>query len=185
MNHPDDRTDPEGDPRGDPQDDLQDDPDADPRGAEPPLFSRGRALRHILRALRLRCPNCGGGPLFSRWVLMRDTCPRCHLFLDRREADYFFGGYVINFVTAELMIASAGLTAILVTWPAVPWTAIKWSLIGFLIPFPIFTYPWAKTLWLGIDLFLRPPTLADFEGHGENMPREPREGEMDEGAPVG
>jgi len=154
------------------------------RGEQPLKSSMSRALRHAWRALRLRCPNCGGGPLFSRWVFMSDTCPRCHLFLDRREPDYFLGGYVVNFVAAEFMIAGGALAAILLTWPAVPWTTIKWSLIGFMIPFPVFTYPWSKTLWLGIDLFLRPPTYADFEGHGENLPRDPVEGEPQEGAPV-
>jgi uncharacterized protein (DUF983 family) len=143
-------------------------------------FDLRRAARHGLRALRLRCPNCGGGGLFRRWVFMRDTCPRCHLFLDRREPDYFLGGYVINFVAAEFMIAGGALAAILVTWPTVPWDTIKWSLIGLMIPFPVFTYPWSKTLWLAIDLQLRPATLADFKGHGENV-----SGETHEGAPVG
>jgi len=146
--------------------------------ADDPLqFDLSRATRHVVRALRLRCPNCGAGGLFRRWVVMRDTCPRCHLFLDRREADYFIGGYVVNFVAAELVIAAGALVAILVTWPEVPWTALKWWLIALMIPFPIFTYPWSKTLWLGIDLVFRPPTLSDFEGHGENVAD-------DEGAPV-
>jgi hypothetical protein len=37
-----------------------------------------------------------------------------------------------------------------------------------MVPFPFFTYPFAKTIWLAIDLLFRPPTLADFAGHGEN-----------------
>jgi len=140
------------------------------RTADEPLqFNLRRALRHAGRALRLRCPNCGSGGLFQKWVLMRDTCPRCHLFLDRREPDYFLGGYVVNFVGAEFVIAGGALAAILLTWPEVPWGTIKWGLIGLMIPFPVLTYPWSKTLWLGIDLWLRPPTLADFEGHGENV----------------
>jgi len=140
-----------------------------PTPDEPLQFDLRRALRHLGRALRLRCPNCGGGGLFLRWVFMRDTCPQCHLFLDRREPDYFIGGYTVNFVGAEFMIALGALATILLTWPAVPWTALKWWLIGLMIPIPILTYPWSKTLWLAIDLVLRPPTLADFEGHGENV----------------
>ncbi|MDT8367874.1 MAG: DUF983 domain-containing protein [Longimicrobiales bacterium] len=143
-----------------------------PAPATPPRVGLPRVLVHAARALRLRCPHCGGGPLFRRWVRMRDTCPRCHLVLDRREPDYFLGGYVVNFVGAELMIAAIALGAILMTWPAVPWTPIKWSLLVVMVPFPLVTYPWAKTLWLGIDLTLRPPTLADFAGHGENAPPE-------------
>ena len=100
---------------------------------------------------------------------MEKTCPTCHLILDRNEPDYFLGSYVINFVTAEFTIAAGALAAILLTWPDVPWTTLKWSLIGLMIPGPIVFYPFAKTLWLAIDLTLRPPTWADLSGHGENL----------------
>lgn len=100
---------------------------------------------------------------------MRRSCPGCHLILDRGEPDYFLGGYVINFVTAELTIALGAVVAVVVTWPEVPWDGIKWALIALMVPVPILSYPFAKTLWLAVDLLFRPPTLADLEGHGENL----------------
>lgn len=100
---------------------------------------------------------------------MRATCPRCHLKLDRGEPDYFIGGYVVNFVVAELLIVLGALAAILATWPDVPWTAIQWGLLALMVPAPILFYPFAKTLWLAVDLMFRPVTLADLEGHGENV----------------
>ena len=106
--------------------------------------------------------------MFQRWIVMEQTCPNCNLILDRNEPDYFLGSYVINFVTAEFMIAAGALAVILSTWPDVPWTTLKWTLIGLMIPGPILFYPFAKTLWLAIDLTLRPPTWADLSGHGEN-----------------
>ena len=99
---------------------------------------------------------------------MRESCPRCHLILDRGEPDYFLGGYVVNFVTAEFTIAFIAFGVVLATWPEVPWTALKWGLIATMIPAPFVTYPFSKTVWLGIDLSLRPPTLKDLDGHGEN-----------------
>ena len=99
---------------------------------------------------------------------MERTCPRCHLILDRNEPDYFLGSYVINFVTAEFIIALGTLASVLLTWPDVPWTTIKWSLLALMVPVPILFYPFAKTLWLAIDLSLRPPTWSDLAGHGEN-----------------
>ena len=116
------------------------------------------------RALRRRCPLCGGGPLFSRWLLMRRTCPRCGLLLDRDEADYFLGGYVVNFVAAELLVVAGGLAAIVLTWPRVPWDAVLWGLLLSMVTAPILFYPFAKTLWLAIDLFFRPPGAGDFVG---------------------
>lgn len=101
---------------------------------------------------------------------MRETCPRCRLKLDRGEEDYFLGGYTVNFVAAELFIVGVALAAILWTWPEVPWTAIEWGLYAVVVPLPVLTYPFAKTLWLAADLTFRPVTLADFEGHGENLP---------------
>jgi uncharacterized protein (DUF983 family) len=138
-------------------------PHADPLQLQP-----GRAATHLARALRLRCPNCGGGPLFRRWLVMRPSCPNCHLVLDRGEADYFIGGYVVNFVGAELAVALGALVAIVSTWPDVPWNGIKWALLALMVPLPVVTYPWAKTLWLAVDLTLRPVTLGDLVGHGEN-----------------
>lgn len=137
---------------------------------DPTRLDRRRALRHLGRALLLRCPNCGGGPLFRWWVRMRDTCPRCNLLLDRGESDYFIGGYTVNFVGAELFIAAAALAAIVITWPDVPWKAVEYGLYLLVVPFPVFTYPWAKTLWLAVDLIFRPLTLSDLAGHGENAP---------------
>lgn len=127
-----------------------------------------RAPTYLWRALRLRCPHCGSGGLFRRWVVMRESCPRCRLLFDRGERDYFIGSYTINFIGAELAIVAVALVVLLATWPDVPWSAIQWGLVAFIIPFPVLTYPFAKTLWLAIDLLFRPPTLGDFEGHGEN-----------------
>lgn len=100
---------------------------------------------------------------------MSPSCPRCHLLTDRGEADYFIGSYVVNFVTAEFIIALGALVAIGSMWPDVDWTRIKWALWASIIPVPIFFYPWAKTIWLAIDLVLRPATLSDLEAHGENL----------------
>jgi uncharacterized protein (DUF983 family) len=117
----------------------------------------------IGRALRRRCPECGGGPLFRRWLQMAEVCPGCGLKLDRGEHDYFLGGYLLNFVGAELVIVAIAFFAIVGTWPDVPWTLITWGTIALMIPLPALTYPFAKTLWLAGDLGFRPPTEKDFD----------------------
>jgi hypothetical protein len=100
---------------------------------------------------------------------MRASCPRCHLLLDRGEHDYFLGGYTINFVVAELLIVVGGAASIVITWPDVPWTLITWLLVAAMVLAPVLFYPFAKTLWLAVDLVLRPLTLSDLAGHGENQ----------------
>lgn len=99
---------------------------------------------------------------------MRPICPGCQLILDRGEADYFLGGYTVNFVVAELLIVLGGALSIVLTWPDVPWSLITWALILLMILAPVVFYPFAKTLWLAIDLIFRPVTLGDLVGHGEN-----------------
>lgn len=142
------------------------------RGADDPLqLDPGRVATMLFRAAGLRCPNCGEGPLFRRWVIMRDTCPDCHLVLDRGESDYFIGSYTVNFVAAELFVVFGALAAILLTWPDVPWKGIEYGLYLLVVPFPVLTYPFSKTLWLAVDLWFRPLTLSDLAGHGENRPR--------------
>jgi uncharacterized protein (DUF983 family) len=124
----------------------------------------------IGRAVRLRCPHCGMKGLFRRWIHARASCPRCQLLLDRGEADYFIGGFTLNFIVAEVAIVVAGGLFVWVVWPDVPWTALEVGLIALMIPFPVFTYPFAKLVWLAIDLAFRPPRFSDFAGHGENAP---------------
>ena len=99
---------------------------------------------------------------------MRRSCPGCQLILDRGEEDYFLGGYTVNFVVAELLIVLGGAVSIVLTWPDVPWTLITWALIILMVIAPVAFYPFAKTLWLAIDVIFRPLTLGDLAGHGEN-----------------
>lgn len=101
---------------------------------------------------------------------MARTCPTCHLVLDRREVDYFMGGYTINFVVSELLIVLGAAVWIVLSWPEVPWPAVTWSLVILMVLAPVAFYPVAKTTWLAIDLIFRPVTLADLDDHGENLP---------------
>jgi uncharacterized protein (DUF983 family) len=119
--------------------------------------------RRLLWALRRRCPSCGGGPIFRRWALIAERCPSCGLRLDRGEEDYFLGGYLVNFVGAELAIVGVAFLAILLTWPDVPWTKLTWGMALLMIPFPLLTYPFSKTLWLAVDLSIRPPGSVESE----------------------
>jgi hypothetical protein len=98
---------------------------------------------------------------------MRETCPGCHLILDRGETDYFLGGYTVNFIVAELLIVLGAAAGIVFTWPDVPWTLITWALVVLMIIAPLAFYPLSKSLWLALDLIFRPVTLGDLAGHGE------------------
>ena len=116
----------------------------------------------LWRALKLRCPNCGRGRIFFRWVKSFEHCSKCGFRYDRGEADYYIGAYTLNLIIAELIVVAAIIVAIVYWWPDVPWKALPWALLGPAILGPFVTYPWSKSLWLGLDLIFRPPEPGDF-----------------------
>jgi uncharacterized protein (DUF983 family) len=111
----------------------------------------------LWRALRRRCPNCGGQPIFVDWFRMLPGCINCGLALERGEEGYQVGAYMIN-IGASLFLFVAGFAAaLLATWPSPPWTLLTYVGAALMLAFPIFFYPFSKTLFLGFDLLIHPP----------------------------
>ena len=121
-----------------------------------------RPLLLFWRALRLRCPNCGGGPLFSGWVRMRDRCPVCHIRLARGEEGYQVGAYMFNMIAAELIFAAIFVGILVYTWPDPPWNPLLYGGVALMILMPAMFYPFSKTIFLAFDLVFRPPIREDF-----------------------
>lgn len=124
----------------------------------------GRGWRLVARAMRLRCPACGGGDLFRSWLGLREQCPTCGLAMERDEG-YFLGGMMFNLVISELLFVACLVAALVLTWPNPPWDAIWIGSVAGMVLFPIAFYPFSRTLWLAFDLFFQPATSAE--------PREP------------
>ncbi|MBA3343031.1 MAG: DUF983 domain-containing protein [Gemmatimonadaceae bacterium] len=106
--------------------------------------------------------------MLASWFHLRDRCPRCKLHLHREEGDYFLGAYTVMLLAMETMFALGFLIVLLVTWPNPPWAAIQWGgavvlLIGVLV-----SYPFAKTLWLAIDLMFRPVARQELGWDDQN-----------------
>ena len=123
------------------------------------------------RAFRRRCPLCGGSGLFSSWVEPEDACPQCQLKLNRGEGDFFLGAYVLNFVAVELILVLFIAGALWLTWPDVPWTLLVWIGAPLMLLAPIAFYPVGRTVWLVIDLWMRPPGPQDFPEPGVDHDR--------------
>jgi uncharacterized protein (DUF983 family) len=116
----------------------------------------------LWRALTLRCPHCGGGPVLATWFRLKERCPRCKLHLHREETDYFLGAYMISLMAMELLFGVGFLIVLLVTWPNPPWRAIQWGGVVVLAAGVLLAYPFAKTLWLAIDLIFRPVSSSEL-----------------------
>jgi len=116
----------------------------------PPL---GTAL---WRAVRLRCPRCGGRGVLASWFRLEPACPVCGLETDRGEEDHFLGAVLLNFVAVEMALAAAGTAVIVATAPDVPWTGLTVGGVLLAAAMPAAAYPWSRLLYLAVDLRLRP-----------------------------
>jgi uncharacterized protein (DUF983 family) len=105
------------------------------------------------RALLLRCPRCGARGILDGWFRLKDTCPVCALGLRRApDSDEWFGGYFVNLIASESLMLVVVIGYVLAAWPAVPWATVERLGIVMVILSPIITYPFAKVLWVGMEL---------------------------------
>lgn len=124
-----------------------------------------------LRALRLRCPACGGGPVFVGWHRMCPSCPNCGLRFDREpEGGYWVGSNTVNLFATEGVFALFFIGTIALTWPSPPWELLMWGGMSLMVLFPVFFFPWSKTLFIAVDLTFRPPEPSDFTHPTEPSP---------------
>ena len=87
---------------------------------------------------------------------MGPGCPACGQPVERPEEGYYLGALMFNLVAAELILAAAALAVILATWPDVPWTPMLYGGAVLMILAPLLFYPFAKLIWLAVDLKLQP-----------------------------
>jgi uncharacterized protein (DUF983 family) len=127
-----------------------------------PDISRQSPWRQLGRALLLRCPNCGHGGLFTGFFKMKERCPNCGILLERGESDYFIGAYTLNLIAVEILLALGFVVVVYVTWPNTPWDALEYGGVVLSILGAVLCYPFAKTIWLAVDLIFRPPHREDF-----------------------
>lgn len=90
------------------------------------------------------------------WWRLGPRCPACGQAVDRPEEGYYLGALLFNLVAAELALAGVALALILATWPDVPWSAVMYGGAVLMVLVPVFGYPFAKLVWLAVDLRMQP-----------------------------
>lgn len=115
------------------------------------------------RAILLRCPVCGQGRLFRRWVKMVDRCPRCGFRFERREGQ-FIGAVGVNTIAVFGLLLIALVVGFIATAPDIAVGPLL--VVGLVIALlgPVVFYPFSKTLWTAIDLVMSP--LEEEEAPG-------------------
>ena len=123
-----------------------------------------RTLRLFGRALLLRCPNCGKGPVLEHWLKLRVKCGSCGLRLQRGEHDSFTGSMFILFTLVGIFGYLAIVVAVMVT-KTTPWDLLQNGLPVLAVVELLVLFPFSKLLWLAFDLMLRPVTPSELDWH--------------------
>ena len=107
-------------------------PDQPATSATPGLVEKRPVGRSLLRGFAERCPNCGKGKLFWRYLKVNEACPVCGHDLDQYPSDDG-PAYFTILIVGHLVVAP--LVALSFIWRASLWIVIP----GTLIPLAVIT----------------------------------------------
>lgn len=114
----------------------------------------------------LRCPRCGARGIMTSWLKMTRACPRCGLVLERGESsDFWVGAYLINLVVAEVLAVVVAGALWIALRDRLSFNALWAMSMVVAVVMPIVFYPFARDLWLAIDLHFRPHEAGDADVH--------------------
>ncbi|CAN5560699.1 hypothetical protein BH18ACT3_BH18ACT3_15550 [soil metagenome] len=110
------------------------------------------------RAVRRRCPWCGGrGAFFTGWFAKSDRCHTCGIAWRRGDVGFELGAASISaIIVLGTLVAGMGGTMV-ATWPDVPYVWLFVGLALAAVALPVLVYPITFTIWQAVDLMMRPP----------------------------
>lgn len=102
---------------------------------------------------------CGARGVFEGWFRLRERCTRCHLRFQRQEG-HWTGDVGVNTIVSFGALFVVLLVGALAGWP-IGVLAVAALAVGLVVP--VLFFPFSKTLWLVVDLVMRPlePGEAD------------------------
>jgi len=115
-------------------------------------LTTGTLLR---RGFRRRCAVCGEKKLFRRWVIMVERCPRCGFTFERAPGQWL-GSWFLNICLAQMLAIVIVIAGVVIWYPHPP--TLTLAIGGGLatVLFPIWFFPYSRTIWVAIDLAMTP-----------------------------
>jgi uncharacterized protein (DUF983 family) len=140
---------------------------APPAGAQDgevtsPIRPAAAPTRMLGRALLKHCAVCNQGHLFRRWFRMLERCPRCGLRFERIEG-HWSGDLGINTIVSFGALFLTLIIGFAVTYPDVPGVALFLASVTVALVVPLVFFPYSKTIWLAIDLMMRPLEAGEVD----------------------
>ena len=134
------------------------------------LPSNGKMIR---RSLLRHCPRCGNHRAwFTNWFKQGERCINCGIKRTRDPDGHELGSMTIaSVINISLIVIAMGI-AIALTAPEVPVLTLYIVLASAALVFPILTWPMTHTLWMAIDLIVRPMSpdeAAEAQAWLENL----------------
>jgi uncharacterized protein (DUF983 family) len=102
--------------------------------------------------LKMRCPHCLEGPVFSSFMKMHETCPVCGIEYEREHGFFMmsiFIGYILGFIAVVpvlivMYLMDASILAYFVVSAVI------------LVPLSPYIFRYSRILWLHLDEILDP-----------------------------
>ena len=107
----------------------------------------------IKRGIARRCPRCGKGKVFKRWVTLYDNCGECGLQYLRDQGDLW--GYLL-FVDRAMFVFPLVVMFYFGWWN--PNSVWYWGAIAALIAGMVYTIPHRNAISVGLDYMVRTRT---------------------------
>jgi uncharacterized protein (DUF983 family) len=105
------------------------------------------SFRKLWLGLRLRCPNCEQGRMFSGLFKMETLCPQCDVRFERLSGESI-GGTLINLVMAEVLSMGGYLVTQWLFNPPLAFQLTFW--VAFNLLFIVFFYRHARGAWVSV-----------------------------------
>ena len=112
------------------------------------------------RALLRRCPVCGGKRIFASFYKLKNRCPTCR-YVFERESGYWVSAIIVNTAVTFALFGLFFVGTLIAMYPDVSWGPVL--IIGAVanLLFPVFFFPFSKTLLMAFDLWIHPLSASE------------------------
>jgi len=116
----------------------------------------------LLAVLRMRCPRCRNGAVFSGLLRTRERCAVCNLVFER-EPGYFTGAMYVSYSLGIFGTLPVWFTLLYTRQPL--WVVLGASVLAVALLMPL-SFHYSRVIWLHIDYRFEPASFEEEPPQG-------------------